>query len=159
MPSHLSSIPSSISCRAPVFFFFNATKLCGPEKDLAQKQIFEQIHAWTHLHPFVLLLAFSLWRGGGGGALPAQPGSAQLSTQKHKAAIFRCQAQICDLNPRCGGFTAAGVCSQRTALMFGPTTQPVGSGPPPPPPPPPPPSPQLLLGIPACGLVAVYISV
>lgn len=94
-------------------FFFHATKLCGPEKDLAQKQKDGQIHTWTHLHPITLLVASSVFSLGG---------SCQLGTRKHKAAILRCQAQICDLNPRCGGFTVAGVCSQRTALMLGPTT-------------------------------------
>lgn len=107
MSSHRPSIPCPLAC------FFHATKLCGPEKDLAQKQKDRQIRAWTRLHPITLLSASSGGCWGGG--------SCQLGWQKHQAAILRCQAQICDLNPRCGGFTVAGACSQRTALMFGPT--------------------------------------
>lgn len=129
MPSHLSSIPSSISCPAPVFCI--ATKALWTRERFSTKTKSRAdpcLDSPPSLHlTSSLFCVLSGWGGRGGTA-----SSAQLSTQKHKAAIFRCQAQICDLNPRGGGFTAAGVCSQRTALMFGPTTQPVGSGPPPP---------------------------
>lgn len=74
-----------------------STDLCGPEKDLAPKK--EGIHA-THPSHISMVSLFLCTNS-------EEMGSCQLSTQRNKAAIFRSQAQTCDSNLCCGGFTAA----------------------------------------------------
>lgn len=159
MLPHLSAIlcPLAAPIRHPPHHLVFPAELCGPENDLAQKKRASS----SHVAPLYFFFSsrcctFSL--------LSEERGSCRLSTQKHKAAIFRCQAQTCDSNLCCGGATAAPFVAKRKriALKIGPTTQKKSSGicafivdyyylPFP--------MPDLLLSILMCCLVALYISV